>query len=139
MLALSSGFSRESTPIPLASSGLVYLAFNSPAMRTELEALIRQTYPDLRLDVSLIEAASTSSYAFSPRQTREQSLGLPVFMSGKVAAVPLMMFMSRVHGRAAVLRDHLPRLQALRSRRLADRAQRPPQKHRVAVHSTRCG
>lgn len=100
-------------PIPRASSGIVVLAFSPPAERAELEALAAHAYPHLHLDPDLVQAATRDGYAFSPEATREQSVSLPIFMGGKVAAVLLMIFMSRVHTHEAVIRDYLPRLRSL--------------------------
>lgn len=103
----------SSIPIPRASSGTVHLAFASAAERCELELLVAQTYPDIPLDPAQIEAARQSGYAFSPQDTREQSISLPIFFDGKVTAVLLMIFMARVHHREVVLERYLERLVAL--------------------------
>ena len=118
----------SSIPIPLASSGLVYLAFSPQAERAELEGVVKQTYPDLPLDAVRIQAAAVDGHAFPPQVTREQSLSVPIFLNGKLSAVLLMMFMARVHTRAAVLRNYLPRLLSLAQRigQGADQQGQPP-------------
>ena len=100
-------------PIPRASSGIVHLAFASPAERFELEGLVEKAYPDIPIDVEQVEAARRNGYAFSPQDTREQSISVPIFLDGKFAAVLLMIFMARVHQREAVVERYLDRLIAL--------------------------
>ena len=100
-------------PIPRASSGIVHLAYVPVAERRELERLVAETYPDIPIDAAQVDAAHRTGYAFSPQDTREQSISLPIFVDGKIAAVVLMIFMARVHQREAVLERYLDRLAAL--------------------------
>ena len=100
-------------PIPRASSGMVFLALTSTAEAAEMRTLIRQRYPEAELDESLIEQARRDGYAFSPQDTREQSVSLPIFVDGKIAAVLLMIFMARVHTHDAVVLKYVPRLRDL--------------------------
>ncbi len=99
--------------IPRASSGIVFLATTSAAQAAEMRTLVAQRYPDAVLDEALIARARKDGYAFSPQDTREQSVSLPIFVGGRIAAVLLMIFMARVHTHDAVVKKYLPRLRAL--------------------------
>ena len=100
-------------PITRASSGIVFLAFAPPAQGVEMRAVMRERYPDAVLDEAMVAQARIDGFAFSPNDTREQSVSLPIFLDGKIFAVLLMMFMSRVHTHAAVVQKYVPRLRAL--------------------------
>ena len=92
---------------------MIFLALTSAAEAAEMRTLIRQRYPEAALDEQLIETARRDGFAFSPQDTREQSVSLPIFVDGKIAAVLLMIFMARVHTHDAVVLKYVPRLREL--------------------------
>ncbi len=96
-----------------ASSGTVHLAFVGEAERTQLQLALERESTDHPIDWSGVDEARANGYAFSPQDTREQSISLPIFLDGKLAAVLLMIFMARVHSHQTVVEQYLPRLTAL--------------------------
>ena len=102
-----------SIAIPKASSGTVHLAFVDDAQREQLRLLVESTMPDHRIDWAAVAQARDRGYAFSPQNTREQSISLPILLDGRIAAVLLMVFMARVHSHETVVATYLPRLRAL--------------------------
>ena len=102
-----------SIAIPEASAGTIHLAFAGDAERAQLRLLLERTYPHLVVDWLAVEQARSDGYAFPPAETREQSISLPIMLDGKLGAVLLMMFMSRVHSHAAVIDKYLARLRSL--------------------------
>ena len=113
-----------------ASSGIVFLAFAPPQQREHMLTVLRHSTDPAQSPVhnnrvlaNVLATTRKHGCAFSPDDSREGSLSVPIFRAGDITAVLLMMYIRSAVNKKSLLDDYLPQLKQLAneiSRRMTD-------------------